>query len=222
MVAAESDYPWYLRLLFTVAAWLMNSPWTLVCLGIGIILLGAAIIGAGIWRLNVPPTPTPISTESPKAPPAVSPTASPIASPTIVQSWNTPPSARGGPVGPIFAAEFVQWLSDHLPKPCLVKVTAPQNSELGNTIRWLVEYGGGKGLCAIYSGDSGPPNVDDPSPQTNEPGIVIHSHADFAPAERIAHFFHSSDFNVRVSYRMPPQSPPNLLWIDIGPGSPWK
>jgi hypothetical protein len=32
----------------------------------------------------------------------------------------------------------------------------------------------------------------------------------------------NSTLRVSVSHRMPKGSPPNLIWIDIGPGSPWK
>src|SRR5207302_1577724 len=28
--------------------------------------------------------------------------------------------------------------------------------------------------------------------------------------------------NVRVSHQLPNGSPSNLIWIDVGPGSPWK
>ena len=209
-MASEGDYPWYLRLLFAVAAWFMNSPWTMIGFGGVILFLGFVIIGVGVYRLNSQPIPISIETST---------TSSPATNP---QPWNMPASAQGGPVGPIFAAQFVQLL-DGLPKPCLVKVSAPPKSELGRTIAWLAQYGGGNGLCTIYEDDRGPPNIDEEIVlQTNETGIVIHSHAESVLAKAVAHFFNSSGFNVKISNRMPPRSPPNLLWIDIGPGSPWK
>jgi hypothetical protein len=189
-----------------------------------LIAIGAACLAAGIWLLaNQLPPQTTHATVDQKTEQKTQPVVE-SAQQAAVPAWNIPSSAQGGPVGPIFAAEFVQWLDDHLPKPCVIKVTAPPDSELGKTIAWLAQYGGGRGLCTIYQDDSGPRNIDDGEQVvlSAEPGIVIHSKAEFTPAEQIVHFFHSSGFNVKVSHRMPPRSPANLIWIDIGPGSPWK
>jgi hypothetical protein len=209
VVASEGDYPWYVRLLFTAVAWLMNAPWVLV-------LVGAGILVVGVYRLGVRSAPTVPTTDVPQAPSNAPSTPAP--------SWTIPAGPKTGPIGPILAAQLVQWFNENLPKPCVVKLTFPTDSELGRTFSWLIQYGGGQGLCSIYQDDKRPRNIDDGVPinPTTEPGIVIHWNESFAPGEGITHFFDSSGFNIRISHKMPAQTPPNLIWIDIGPDSPWK
>jgi hypothetical protein len=108
-----------------------------------------------------------------------------------------------------------------LPKPCLFKVSAAADKpDYGATLAWLLQYGAG---CERYE-DRGPVNIDQVQPPnlTNEPGYVIHWNENFKAGEQIAHFLDSSAFKVRISHQLPPQSPANLIWIDIGPGSPLK
>jgi hypothetical protein len=142
-----------------------------------------------------------------------------------VGDWNRPPDATGGPIGPILAVELASTF-EQLPKPCTVKTTAPPQTELASTITWILTYGSPSGdlICTVESANPGPPNVDEPAPPapTIEPGIVIHWNQNYKPGERIAHFFDADGFKVRVSHRLPTNSPPGMIWLDIGPGSPWK
>jgi hypothetical protein len=151
-----------------------------------------------------------------------------LATPAVVLR-DVPASSQGGPIGPILAVEMVQWFSQ-LPKPCLVKLTyASDNQNLGRTLDWILSYGdptkvNGGAICDMQPDVLSPPNIDEPSSprKTTDPGIVVHWNENFTPGQGIAHFFDADGFNVKVSHRLPPNSPPNLIWLDIGPGSPWK
>ena len=141
------------------------------------------------------------------------------------EPWNEDlsPGAHQGPLGPITAIEFTQTFNV-LPKPCQIRLTSPPNSELASTFGWLLQYGGPKNdvICEVNY-VAGPQDVDEVDPPiTKEPGLVVHWDSSFLPGEKIAHFFDADGFNVRYSHRLPPHSPQNLIWIDIGPGSPWK
>lgn len=176
--------------------------------------------GTGELVSGSPPT----SPQSPQ-PPQTAPSAQVAAStnPSVKDWRNLAPSPWGGPFGPIMAVEIVQTFEE-LPKPCVVKVTAPpENENLRGTLNWILQYGA---KCDIAENPIGPPNVDEPQsaevqPNGN-PGIIIHWAADYSWGENAAHFFDSSSFKVSISHRLPPNSNPHLIWIDIGPGSPWK
>ncbi len=144
---------------------------------------------------------------------------------TIAPSdWrNIPPGPWAGPIGPIMAIEIVQTFQQ-LPQPCVVKVTAPsENDNLRSTLNWILEYGA---KCEIAPMTLGPPNADEPQSAELQPnsnsGMIIHWAADYPSGENASHFFDSSTFKVSISHRLPPNSNPHLIWIDIGPGSPWK
>jgi hypothetical protein len=93
-------------------------------------------------------------------------------------------------------------------------------------IGWVVSYGSlsGGAICSLVGNDAEPPNIDDPQPikPTSDPGMVVHWDAGSADAQPIAHFFDSCGVRVSVSHRLPPNASANFIWIDIGPGSPWK
>ena len=138
-------------------------------------------------------------------------------------SWNVPPSGLGGPLGPIAAVQLAQTL-DALPKPCLIKLTGPHESELRKTIEWIVVYGHAnqQPICSIQQ-DSPIPSADEPPLKLNEqPGIIVHWNEPGVSAEKVAYFFIGMGMKASSSRILPPRSPNNLIWIDIGPGSPWK
>jgi len=144
--------------------------------------------------------------------------------PPSVADWrNRPSSPWAGPIGPIHAVELVS-IFQRLPSPCVVKVTAPTDNEnLRATLEWILQYGA---KCEIASTPMVPPSADEPQfaevqPNT-KPGVIIHWAPDFSSGENIALFFDSSTYKVAISHRLPPNSNPHLVWIDIGPGSPWK
>jgi hypothetical protein len=151
-----------------------------------------------------------------------------LATPAVVLR-DAPASSQGGPIGPILAVEVVQWFSQ-LPKPCLVKLTyASDNQNLGRTLDWILSYGdptkvNGGAICDMHPDVLSPPNIDEPSSprKTTDPGIVVHWNENFTQPKESHISLMPMGFNVKVSHRLPPNSPPNLIWLDIGPGSPWK
>ncbi|MFZ0680742.1 hypothetical protein [Candidatus Binatus sp.] len=157
--------------------------------------------------------------------PATGPVQPPVAA---TEDWNQPPNAHSGPIGPIAAAEFM-YRFDQLPKPCRVKITSFEPSELATTLGWLLTNGrnGGGGqpiICELENADLPPIDADDPTSvrKNSNKGMVIHWNPDYDQGQGIAHWFDSSGFIVSTSHRLPKDSPENLIWIDIGPGSPWK
>jgi hypothetical protein len=97
---------------------------------------------------------------------------------------------------------------------------ARDKQAFGDTLSWLFRYGAN---CQMYV-DSNPIDVDAPKQpaEPSGPGMVIRWDQTFSRGEKIAHFFESDGFKVAVSHRLPDNSLPSLIWIDIGPGSPWK
>jgi len=132
---------------------------------------------------------------------------------TTVPRWNEPPSAQSGPIGPIAAVELVSAFR----KPCVVAVTASKDKpNLKSTIMWLLTQASG---CETY--DAGLPSTDASYPKKTEPrGMVIHWNENNRSGEQIARFFEADGYIVRVSHQLPPNSPPLLIWIEFGPGSP--
>jgi len=144
----------------------------------------------------------------------------------------TPPSGSFGfaplkppepHIGETFSIELAQVLST-LPKPCLVKITNPSNTELGGLINWVATYGDiPSGTICKSQPDNVLRDADKKYAQpTTEPGMVIHWNASYAGGEKIAHFLDASGVRVRISHQLDADAPDNLIWFDIGPGSPWK
>jgi hypothetical protein len=134
--------------------------------------------------------------------------------------WNEPAGPATGPIGPIQAAEMVQ----EIQKPCTFKITSSEDKiNLQSTIRWLIANGS---QCEIWNDSTGIPSADTRSEQVIKPtqdrGLVIHWNETNVSGEKVAHFFQSSGYIVRTSHRMPPNSPPDLIWLDFGPGSPFR
>lgn len=136
---------------------------------------------------------------------------------SVPNQWDLPPGPKSGPIGPIAGAELLE-LFRTLRKPCTIKITAPpENNNLKDTLRWIAEYGG----CKLDS-NTNRRNVDDleePKP-TKVRGIVVHwANENDEIGEKVYRFFEALSFVVALSNRI---SPKYAVWIDIGPGSPWK
>jgi hypothetical protein len=198
--------------------------------GYGLIIAGLFILGALVWVLYIPIAfQWPIRWSTPKSgtPPEVAPVENPssVSPPPAVQSSGS--TVQGDKhIGTTWALELSQVLN-RLPKPCTIKVTAPNlNDEVPSVIAWVVSYGNpsGQAICSPAPSPSGPLNEDEPLPltPTTEPGVVVHLDANFAAGHDIANYLDRCGLLVRISHRIPPNSPPNFLWIDIGPASPWK
>ncbi len=169
------------------------------------------IIAGLIWVIHSLEGPTEQPTISASPPPVVPPNS------TTVQGNNH--------IGTTFSLQLAQMLG-RLPKPCNIKLTSPNGSDLASVISWVVSYGNpsGASICSLTGNDSEPPNADEPTavmPNSN-PGMVVHWDAKFVETQPILHFFDSCGVKVSISHRLPPNAPANFIWIDIGPGSPWK
>jgi hypothetical protein len=141
-----------------------------------------------------------------------------------LETWKQPASMSGGPVGPIAAVEIVD-LFRKLPQPCLVRVTYHDDTkEFGETLKWILTQPQGAS-CKEDQQPNEPISVDTqgetPIP-TNESGIVFHCKQTFAAGNELAQTLYRSGYRIVMSHKMPPNSQDNLVWLDIGHGSPWK
>lgn len=140
--------------------------------------------------------------------------------PRAVPSWQRPAGPEEGPFGPITSVEIATAFRS-LRHPCYVMVTAqPSTRVFGDALRWILTQPEGGG-CTSWREPSPREVGTAPILHTSQGGIVIHYRSSFASARRIVRQFVGA-FNVEISHAMPPTSPENLVWIDIGPGSPWK
>jgi len=137
---------------------------------------------------------------------------------------DAPDSPRAGPIGPTTAVQLEKLFSQ-APHPCPILVTNAKNTEnFANTVRWIVEHGS---KCTVRTTFDPPipssPRSDQAKPElAKERGIALHWNRDFRFGEEVE--YHLRNFGLRLlptSRQMPPNSEPNLIWIDIGPGSPW-
>jgi hypothetical protein len=167
-----------------------------------------------IWQLGY-------ETKSAEAPAMFTtpvPPAPHIVVPRPLVSWRRPPGPQEGPFGPILAVELSQEFSRI--RPCTVMVTAPTDKpEFTGTLAWILTYGSGCGV----QGKEELPRAEEPALRGRKiPGMTIHWSPRYTAGPRIAHWFDASGFQVDVSNKLPEKSPLELIWIDIGPGSPWK
>jgi len=133
-------------------------------------------------------------------------------------------NANDRPVGSTTSIQLAQ-VFHKLPQPCRIKLTDSSKSELGGVIRWVVEYGNipTGPICKLQ--ETNPvADADKPRPLSlsTEPGITVHWKAVNPQGELIAQFFNSMGAYVRNSHQLDSDDPDDLIWIDIGPGSPWK
>jgi hypothetical protein len=132
-----------------------------------------------------------------------------------------PPKAD--PIGSTFSIQLAQLLHG-LHQPCLFKITNTSKSELGGVIYWVLSYGNipSGPLCAFLPNNP-LPNADIPLIKpTTDPGIIVHWKISNPDGEKVAHFLEAMGANVHISRQLDGDAPDHLIWIDIGPGSPWK
>jgi len=100
-----------------------------------------------------------------------------------------------------------------------VKITvAKDKPNFKSTVGWLLTE---ISACEIWG--EGPPIEDDPSSpeSTKERGVVIHWNESNKTGEQVLNYFQMSGYIVRISHQLPLDSPSSLLWMDVGPGSPF-
>jgi hypothetical protein len=146
----------------------------------------------------------------------------PMALPTSPTAPRPPPSQER-PLGSTFSIQLAQIL-EAFPKPCLIKLTGPHNTELFRTIDWVIAYGRSdmQPICSRLE-DNPIPNADEQLPKRAPDGeLIVHWSPPNKQAEKLALFFIGVGLKTSSSHILPPRSPDNLVWIDIGSGSPWK
>jgi hypothetical protein len=140
---------------------------------------------------------------------------------------NTTPINQERSVGPTFTIQLAHTL-ESLPKPCLIKLTGPNHTELFRTIDWVTLYGhfeqGTERPICTRQYDEPIPNADDPVPpkRAADSEIVVHWNQSNPQAENLSYFLSGIGLNAKNSHALPVRSPDNLIWIDIGSGSPWR
>jgi hypothetical protein len=111
-----------------------------------------------------------------------------------------------------------------LPKPCRVRITIPEEHRnfravLARIITYNVH-------CEILNPEDdsfgAPPNVDVAPTPTPAPGLTIRWNPFKLDAGRVVGVFDAFGLRVAEGHTMPPDMPPDVLLIQIGPGSPWK
>jgi hypothetical protein len=214
------------------ALWhLLRSPWLVHCRMIaqeefkdhwtfgvlGVCVLAGVLAGAHLltsYLLDIRSIPVVMKVPAPLVPQIV------LQAPGSAKpQWSESPNAQTGPFGPILAVELAQEFAK-LPKPCKVKLTVAKDKRaFRDTLAWIMNYG-----ADCPPDESSPPtNADEaaPPPRRAEPGMTIHWDKNFEFGAQIAHFL-DAYFKVQTSNRLPVNSPRELIWIDIGPGNPWK
>ena len=141
----------------------------------------------------------------------------------VIPHWQEAAGPQTGPFGPIFAVELVAGFKT-LPQ-CLLRITsASVTTHFKDALRWILTENqtGGAAGCRIWD-EPRLPKADSSLVQLNSNrGIIIHWNVSFNDGERAANMLQNFGLLLSASNRMPPDSPSNLIWIDIGPGSPWK
>jgi hypothetical protein len=110
-------------------------------------------------------------------------------------------------------------------QPCFLRVTAVREQLYFRDI--LIHIGKESSACAIIdeTRDEAPAETrdQDAMPIPTSGGLEIHWNNDTQPnGEAIAGWFDGLGFNVVRRSKLPAESKPTEIWIDIGPGSPWK
>lgn len=138
----------------------------------------------------------------------------------VTPEWKRPASGKEGPFGPIFAVEIVQEFSSI--QPCNLRVTWPKDKEqFGKSLEWILTYGA---HCKIKPKnisllDADQPKTPDPR---KSPGVTVHWNKSFQEGAQVAHWFDASGFLTFMSNNVFSDDEPDVIWIDIGPGDPWR
>jgi hypothetical protein len=146
-------------------------------------------------------------------------------------TWKYPIDKQHGPVGPILALEM-RWevfhaLDMYKPQRCLMYLTqSPDSGSLREVFTDLftnIQYGAG---CSQYYIPSLPAGTGAPgvsiSQQRTTKGITFHFGSLNKIGDSLLYDFRIHDFNISMEHALPSGVPDDLIWIDIGPGSPWK
>jgi hypothetical protein len=103
-------------------------------------------------------------------------------------------------------------------RPCWVRITASDdNMSLRDLLIHIIGF---TDKCSIWNpGTDGEPLLEDTAPA----GIAVHRNSDTQPSGYAAlKLFYATGFKVSASHVLPAGSPPELFWLEIGRGSPWR
>lgn len=154
---------------------------------------------------------------------------SPPSTATAVQSTPTPShvprlTARWGDFSSIQPLDLEGSLMRGK-QPCVLKLSAVQEQmNFRNVIATIATR---NSVCTVVDNDAdqNPAMRDIDSPPTPTPpaGLSIRWNKDTQPqGESVAQWFEGEGFIVNRGHSLPPNSAPTEIWIDFGPGSPWR
>jgi hypothetical protein len=103
-----------------------------------------------------------------------------------------------------------------IPAPCTLIVTAPDEyANLRDNVSFIIA----RGKCHVIQ-NLPPADADQPIVPNSKPGVILHWDSSFhMPVDVVRGL--GQWFNLEVSHKIPGDDP-HLIWIDIGPGRPWK
>jgi hypothetical protein len=110
-------------------------------------------------------------------------------------------------------------------QPCVLKLSAvPEQMNFRSIIAMIATR---NSVCTIVddAADQSPATRDIDLPPTPTPpaGLLIRWNKDTQPqGESVAQWFEGAGFIVNRGHILPPNSAATEIWIDIGPGSPWR
>ena len=119
---------------------------------------------------------------------------------------------------------YIESILFSMPKPCLIKLTytngANRNSR--NILAAIIDR---NNSCDILDnmGDSRQEfEIDVDNPQSNTvTGLIIRYANQLEAGLKMANSLKGNFCHITVGHMMPPDSPPNLIWIVVGDGYPW-
>jgi len=116
---------------------------------------------------------------------------------------------------------------EELPKPCRLKISGPRSALKLRDSLIFIDAHKPTGPCEIIDNASDAKDelsdVDLLATAVANPGITVRWRSGFDAGEKFRDEMLSlGSLIVRSGHKLPPNSPPNLIWIEIGNGSPWK
>jgi hypothetical protein len=120
------------------------------------------------------------------------------------------------------AFEFLQNPGEARPdSPCQVKITTVEKRSMIGLILSKLARGAGCRVMPPERPELDPDVLAQASAGATPNAVTVHARRDYARAQGFIVAL-SNTFTVRRSYDMPPHSAPNLVWLQVGAGPPWR
>lgn len=137
----------------------------------------------------------------------------------LSQNWDIPFGPRSpGPLNPLVANDIAQAFKT-AKGPCLVKITSGSDNE--NLRESLGAIAVNLGGC-VEQPEPFPPNIDQKRSTNKSAGIIIHFGVNNELGPKVAKAINESGLITEITNTFPSWDEPNLIWLDIGPGRPWR